>query len=329
MDDGILALTGYERPAPGEIFLAPFPLAVRTGLTLYETLSEDPAELTFANKGYLIGGGGLEGPGLKLRRNFPGTAAWFPSLRTDREGKVRVKIRAPDALTRYRLVAVAHAGLELFGSGESAFAIRKSLMLMPALGQFANVGDELIARAVIRNETGADGMVQVSLQLDATAEAGAGTEAMQSRVEVKKGEARAVDFPVRLRAMGDAEWRWSARIESGGKTYEDQVVSSLTVGSPAPLLRETYLTDLRARENDLLEGVNPQLLEGTGAVSVTVANTRLASLREGASYLLEYPYGCAEQTMSSLVPWLLTKQLSPVLPSLEKPDAEVAATIQK
>jgi uncharacterized protein YfaS (alpha-2-macroglobulin family) len=148
-------------------------------------------------------------------------------------------------------------------------------------------------------------------------------------VELKKGEARAVDFPVRLRAMGEAEWVWTARMAAGGESHEDQVVSTLTVGSPAPILRETYLTDLRARENNLLDGVNPQLLEGTGAVSVTVANTRLASLREGASQLLEYPYGCAEQTMSSLIPWLLTKQLRPVLPSLAKPDAEITATIQK
>ena len=31
--NGILALTGYERPEPAPIFDAPFSLAVRTGLT--------------------------------------------------------------------------------------------------------------------------------------------------------------------------------------------------------------------------------------------------------------------------------------------------------
>lgn len=329
VDDGILALTGYERPAPDSVFGAPFPLAIRTGLTLFDVLPEDPAELEFSNKGYLIGGGGLEGPGLKLRRNFPGTACWFPNLRTDRDGKVRVSFKVPDALTRYRLVAVAHAGTQLFGSGESAFTIRKSLMILPALGQFANVGDELIARAVIRNDSGADGVVDVSLQTDATAEPlRPGAEGTRTRIELKNGDARAVDFPVRLREMGNAEWRWSARIDAGGQTFEDRVVSALSVGSAAPVLRETYLTDLNAKENNLLAGVNPQLLEGTGAVAVTVANTRLASLRESASYLLEYPYGCAEQIMSSLIPWMLTKELRPVFPALAKPETEVESTIR-
>jgi uncharacterized protein YfaS (alpha-2-macroglobulin family) len=82
VDDGVLAITGYERPQPRAAFEAPFPLAIRTGLSLYELMPEDPADLEFANKGYLIGGGGIEGPGPKVRRDFPGTVCWFPSLRT-------------------------------------------------------------------------------------------------------------------------------------------------------------------------------------------------------------------------------------------------------
>ncbi len=330
VDDGILAITGYERPAPGPIFGAPLSLAVRTGLTLFELLPEDPAALEFANKGYLIGGGGLDGPGLKLRRDFPGTACWFPSLRTDAQGKVRVRFNAPDALTRYRLVAVAHAGAKLFGSGESSFAIRKPLLLLSALGQMANVGDELNARADVRNDSGADGAVEVALQLDATAEpAKPGADATRTRIDVKNGEARAVDFPVRLRAMGSAEWKWSAKISAGGKSLEDHVLAALTVGSAAPILRETYVAELSAPASDLLKGVNPQLTAGTGVVSVTVANTRLATLRESASHVLDYPYGCAEQTTSALIPWALLPELRPILPDLAKTDAETQAVIAK
>lgn len=327
VDDGVLALTGYKRPMPQPIFSKPLPLRVRTGLSLYRLMPEDPAALVFANKGYLIGGGGLEGPGLKLRRNFPGTAAWFPALRTDAAGKVRVRFRAPDALTRYRLVAVAHAGNDLFGSGESAFGIRKSLMVLPALGQFANVGDDLIARAVVRNESGADGVAELSLELDATAEPSQGG-ATTARVELRKGEARAVDIPVRLRNMGTAEWKWSASMALPGRTLEDHVLSTLSIGSPAPLLRETYLTELSAASNDLLKGVNPQLLEGSGSVAATISNTRLSSLRASVNWLWEYPYGCGEQTASMLIPWALFPELRAILPEIAKTDAEVAAAIQ-
>jgi uncharacterized protein YfaS (alpha-2-macroglobulin family) len=332
VDDGILALTGYDRPQPGGIFTQPFPLAIRTGISLYNLLPEDPGALEFANKGYLIGGGGLEGPGLKLRSEFPGTACWFPSLRTDAEGRVLVKFKAPDAITRYRLVAVAAAaaGITQFGSAESAFAIRKPLMLLPSLGQFANVGDQILARAVVRNDSGADSEVNVTLSLDAGAEpVKPGADALQAKLLIKHGESRAIDFPVQLKSMGVSQWKWEARMNAGGKELEDQVLSKLSVGSASPVLRETYITDLTQPSTDLLAGVNPQLIEGTGTVDVNVANTRLATLRESASQLLEYPYRCAEQTISTTIPWMLTKQLGPVIPELNKPGDEVEKTISK
>jgi alpha-2-macroglobulin len=321
IDDGVLALTGYARPAPGEIFHRPVPLFIRNGLSLYELMPEDPSDLTFENKGYLIGGGGAEGPGTKLRHDFPGTACWMPSLHTDRKGKVRARFKAPDALTRYRLVAVVHAGSEMFGSGESAFAIRKPLMVLPALGLFANVGDELKARAVIRNDTGADGVVDLTLQLDQTAESSQPTTA---KIDIKNGEGRTVDFPVKFKAVGRAQWKWSARMQSNGRSFGDEVQTSLEVGSPMLVLREIYSTDAREASNDLLAGVNPQILEGTGRAALTVANTRLASLRGSVNHLREYPYGCAEQTVSSLIPWIVLPDLRPVLPELTDGDSKKA-----
>ena len=326
VDDGVLAITGYERPQPRSVFEKSFPLGVRTGLSLYQLLPEDPADCAFSNKGYLIGGGGGDGPGPKLRRDFPGTACWFPALRTDAEGRLTVKFKAPDALTRYRLVAVAHAGANGFGSGESAVNLRKQFMIMSALGQIANVGDEIIARAVVRNETGTKGTAKVALVLDATAEPAQAP--LVATLTLDDGAAATVDFPVRLCAMGDAAWKWSASLEADGKTFEDALAAILKVGSPAPVLKETYLTDLGAPSNDLLAGVNPQLIEGDGSLSVTLSNTRLASLRQTAAALLEYPYGCAEQTVSALVPWIVAKDLAPVLPAVVNTKAATRAAIQ-
>ncbi len=325
-DDGILAITGYQRPMPESIFHAAFPLAIRTGLTLFDLLPEDPEALEFSNKGYLIGGGGDgAGPGMKVRNDFPGTAAWFPKLRTDSAGIARAKFKAPDALTRYRLVAVVHAGTTGFGSAESSFEIRQPLMILPGLGQSANVGDEITARAVIRNESGKDGSVEVSLTLDDTAEA-LTPGSLQKRIALKNGTSAAVDFPVKIIAMGDAEWSWSAQMDS----LTDHTVSRLKVGSAAPLLRETYLTEPTAgKRTDLLAGVNPQLLEGAGGVTVTLSNTRLATLRESATHLMEYPYGCAEQIVSGLIPWILLDDLKPVMPQLADSAGDANVVIQK
>lgn len=325
VDDGILSLTGYDRPQPGETFGQAFPLQVRTGLSLDELMPDDPADLDFGNKGYLIGGGGREGA-LKLRENFPGTACWLPDLTTDAEGKVQVEFTAPDALTRYRLVAVAAAGTDAFGSGESAVSIAKPLMLLPSLGQFANEGDELRARVVVRNNSGKAGEVTVSLQLSGAAELQG--EAGQT-ISLPAGEARALDFAVRFTNTGDSRWEWTARMTAGGETYTDAVVSQLPVGSPMVVLRETHLPNLPPGATDLLKDINPQLSEGRGEVSVSVANSRLAALQESATYLLEYPYGCAEQTVSALIPWIVAPEFGPLLPGLQKPEAETTRVINE
>jgi uncharacterized protein YfaS (alpha-2-macroglobulin family) len=179
---------------------------------------------------------------------------------------------------------------------------------------------------VVRSETGASGTAEVALVLDATA---APAQApLVAKLALKDGEARTVDFPVKLRAMGDAGWQWTARLEANGKVFNDALAASLKVGSPVPVLHETYLTDLSTTTSDLLAGVNPQVLEGEGAVRVTLSNTRLASLRETASELLEYPYGCAEQTVSSLVPWITMNELGPVLPDLAKSKDDVRKAIR-
>jgi uncharacterized protein YfaS (alpha-2-macroglobulin family) len=88
-----------------------------------------------------------------LRKNFVATPFWHATLRTDAEGRVRAEFKAPDSLTRYRVVAVAATKYSQFGVGESAFEINKPIMIESAMPAFANVGDKLVMRAVVHNTT--------------------------------------------------------------------------------------------------------------------------------------------------------------------------------
>jgi uncharacterized protein YfaS (alpha-2-macroglobulin family) len=156
VDEGVLALTDFETPDPHEFFYAERNLGVSSGLSLPNLMREDPAETSFHNKGYLVGGGGGRE---RIRRNFQPCAFWSGALRADANGKVEASFTAPDSLTRYRVIAVAQAGRDRFGHGETAFAVHKPLMIEPALPRFANLTDRVMARAVIHNQTGRSGEV--------------------------------------------------------------------------------------------------------------------------------------------------------------------------
>jgi uncharacterized protein YfaS (alpha-2-macroglobulin family) len=95
------------------------------------------------------------------------------------------------------------------------------------------------------------------------------------------------------------------------------------------MLREVLLSHATGdSQTNLLARANPQLLAGQGTITVNVANTRLNDLGETASQLLHYPYGCAEQTGSSLLPWIVLRDVTSLLPLLHRSTNDVEAAIR-
>jgi uncharacterized protein YfaS (alpha-2-macroglobulin family) len=322
VDEGVLSLMGYETPDPLTFFNQERALSVTTGLTLPTLMSEDPEDRAFGNKGYLIGGGGDDASDA-LRKNFVACALWSSNLRTDAEGRVESKFTAPDSLTRYRVIAVVQTARDQFGSAESAFEINKPVMLEPALPRFANVGDKLMLRGVLHNLTDTDGEVDVRVEFDPTVSNGSATQ----HVKLPARGSLAVDFPVTFAQPGQAVWKWTASFNGGGVAYRDAVQTTLNVGYPVPLLREVHLTQTNGKDVNLLAGVSPELLEGTGTVHVSLTNSRALELRESLDQVLHYPYGCVEQTTSTMLPWISMRDFRGVLPTLNKTDQEISDAV--
>jgi uncharacterized protein YfaS (alpha-2-macroglobulin family) len=313
VDDGILQLTDYGLPDPHSFFYSTRPLGVQTSISLPNLLAEDSQELTFHNKGYFGGGGGME----HVRKNFLACAFWNAALKTDALGKTGARFVAPDSLTRYRIFAVAHTSNSRFGSGQSSFEVSKPLLIEPALPRFVNITDRLIARGLIQNQTANAGEVLVTLDLDNRAKAEGAPQSLRQCVTVPANGSAVVEFPAELVDTGDATWVWKARFtDPAAGDFTDSVQSVLEVGHVVPMLREIILNHTTGSQTNLLASVNPRLLAGRGTVTVSIANTRLNDLGEAILQLLHYPYGCAEQTGSSLLPWIVLRDQQSLLPLL-------------
>jgi alpha-2-macroglobulin len=325
VDEGVLSLTGYKTPDPLAFFNLRRKLAVTTSLTLPTLLKEDTDDTDFANKGYLIGDAKGGPPALNgLRRNFLACAFWNASLRTDAQGHVHAEFNAPDSLTRYRIIAVAASRQNQFGTAESAVEINKPVMIEATLPRFGNVGDKVILRAVLHNNTDVAGEADVELQIDPTAKAAE----TKRHLSVPARASIPIDFPAEFVATGHAVWRWSARF-TGGPSGEltDALQSELDVQYPAPLVREVQTKRIETNDAELGRVTDPQILEGTGRVDINVANTRVTEIREALRHLLHYPYGCVEQTTSSMLPWLTVGDLRAAVPELNRSDAEVKEAV--
>jgi uncharacterized protein YfaS (alpha-2-macroglobulin family) len=325
------------------------PLAINNYTSYDELLPEEIAVRERGNKGFVIGGGGEENDALMaVRKNFIATPLWLATAMTDAEGKITANITAPDNLTRYRLMAVAVSGADLFGSGESAFTINKPLMVEPVIPRFARLGDETLLKAVLHNTTPNTGEVEVTLELDATAEfireerffipasikAPEDPKIWKQKVSLKANETTAVAYPVAFTKLGTAKWKWSSRTVSwSGPALSDATESTLEVTHPVPEFREVRYSRLGTEPiENLAATINPTLLEGEGVMSVGVSTSRLYEARDALEYILDYPYGCVEQSTSATIPWLALggyQSLFPELLSTEKTKAAVQKGVDR
>lgn len=343
VDEGTLAVMGYRNPDPLSTFNKPRTLRIQNGTSLGNFIPEALDDRYFGNKGFFVGGGdefGGAGGGepLKTRSDFNPTATWMPVILSGNDGNFTARFKAPDTLTRYRLIAVAHQGASRFGTGVGKAIVNKPVMLEPSPPAFAHQGDRIRPKALIQNTTDMAGSWKVSLKLDSTTTAN--TTLMTEVTIPAKGQA-SIDFDVTFAKTGTAKWTWTAEpvalqdraLSPGLKRHlTDAVESTFEVRYPMPLLREIGFTTLTKEggKSDLLDGFSPNLIAGQGHVEVTFARSRLLEAGGAMDYLLRYPYGCAEQTTSSTVPWIAAKSLRHLAPGFQKKSmSEIDAAIQK
>ena len=341
VDEGTLAVMGYANPNPLSYFNQPRALRILNGTSLGNFIPESLEDRFFGNKGFFVGGGNgyafRGGEELEARSDFSPTATWMPALLTRKDGTFTARFKAPDTLTRYRLIAVAHEGRERFGTGIGEALVNKPLMLEPSPPAFAYQGDRVRPKALIQNTTDTTGTWKISLKLDSTTTA---NTVLMTEVEIPAKGQTSLDFEVIFANTGIAKWVWTAEpVALQGRELNpalkrhlsDSVESTFEVRYPMPLLREVDFNTLTKSggKTNLLEGFSPNLLAGQGNVEVSFARSRLLEAGGAMDYLLRYPYGCAEQTTSSTVPWIAAKTLRHLAPGFQKKTpAEIEKAIQ-
>ena len=350
VDEGVLSLMSYETPEPSEFFHAAAPLAIRNHTNLGSILTEDAQARIRGNKGFVVGGGGIENEGnIPSRKNFLATALWTAVAVTDATGSIKTSFTAPDNLTRFRVMAIASEGADRFGNSEASVTINKPLMLEPALPRFARLDDELLVKAIVHNTTPQTGEVTVTLTLDDRATfitedrvfVMASLNANNSKPEgkvwtktvtLKAKETAAVSFPVKMAKVGTAKWQWQAKTAqwSDATALTDATESSFNVEHPVPANREVRYFPLagNALPDNLIKDIHPQVMEGEGTVSLQVSTSQLIEIGDALDYVLGYPYGCVEQTTSSMIPWLALGGYNELFPGKLEP-AKRKEAIQK
>lgn len=266
--------------------------------------------------------GGEGGPEIRMRQDFNPLAIFAPSLKTDARGRVEVKVKAPDNLTRYRVTAVAVAGEKRFGFGESAITARLPVMVRPSAPRFLNFGDRFELSAVVQNQT--DAPIEADVVLRA------------SNLELPGGAGRHVRAPahdrVEVRFPASASKPGTARFQLAAVSgrWSDAAEISLPVYTPATT--EAFAAYGEIDEGMMVQPIQapPDVVKDFGGLEIEMSSTQLQALTDALLYLTAYPFECSEQLASRI---LAVASLRDVLRAfraegLPKPE-EMAAAVER
>lgn len=253
----------------------------------------DDADMAFAAE-EAPGGGGNGGGAIALRTNFDALAVFASAVPTDSSGKVEVKVKVPDNLTRYRITAVAVQGGQRFGLGESTLTARKPLMVRPSAPRFLNFGDSFEFPVVLQNQT--DKAMTVEVAIRATnAEL---TKYRGLKINVPPADRVEVRFPSAAAHAGTARFQI---VGAAGKA-SDAAEISLPVWTPATT--EAFavygeIDDANAIKQPVAAPSNA--VKQFGGLEITTSSTQLQALTDAVLHLVSYPYECSEQLSSRII----------------------------
>jgi len=286
VDEAIFSLSDVLTPNIFSAFYGPRQWTVTT----YHSMN--PTRVIIDQGG--MGGGGGDGFAAAPRSDFRDTAAWFPSLRTDANGRATVTFKLPDNLTSWRLSAKAVTLNHRVGESYTNIETKKDLLIRPLLPRILTTGDQANLTAMIHNYSAADQKVRVTLNAPGLKING---EATQS-VTVGAGKVLAVGWSVIPETVNETAVTIVALAE--GKLND-----SISLPLPIQPLAVKDVQSISGKFNGAITlplPLPPDVLSEASAVTLKVSRTPASTVLDGLEYLTGFPYGCVEQTMSRAMP---------------------------
>jgi uncharacterized protein YfaS (alpha-2-macroglobulin family) len=248
----------------------------------------------FGRKAVPHGGGGGKGGGREL---FDTLLFWKARVALDANGEASVEVPINDSLTAFRIVAVANAQADLFGTGRTEVRSSQDLILLSGLPAVVREGDRFRAGFTLRNTT--DAAVKVTLG------ATAGGKALEpQQVALEAGQARDVGWDYQVPpGVSSLAWDVSASIagvpDAPASRDRLKVKQKVVVAVP---LRTTQATLFQLDRKQSVAVKPPEdALPGLGGARVQFATTLGGDMPGVRAYMNAYPYRCFEQMVSRAV----------------------------
>ncbi len=275
-----------------------------------------------------------------VRSNFADTAFWAASVTTNKEGVAEIALTMPEQLTGWKVKCWAMGLGTRVGQGEAEITTKKNLLVRLQAPRFFVQKDEVVLSANVHNYLKIDKEVEAVLEIDerlmrpvgganaqqisrnALAFGSASTDAPKSdkpdasafrlmrfskRIKVKAGGEERVDWRVSIIDEGDAVVRMSALTDE----ESDAMEMKFPVYIHGMLKTESWSGVIRPDKTTgkLTINVPKERRANQTRLEVRYSPTLAGAMVDALPYLVDYPYGCTEQTLNRFLPTVVTQRI--------------------
>jgi len=315
VDEGLLDLTGYKTPDPWSTFFAREALGVKTWDLYDYVLGAYGGTL---EKLFAVGGSDqLPDPSKQKAQRFKPVVRFLGPFTLGKNEKQKHTITLPQYIGSIRFMVVA-ASDKAFGAAEKAVPVRDPLMILATVPRVIGINEtiELPVSVFVQDP----GIKDVE-------------------ISVKPNSLLAVNgndkLNISIARIGEVDERFSLKsgtatgigiIEVTARSGNEKAIYSVEVDirNPNPLMVTSETSFIKGAQSKVFT-LQPFGAPGTGSTTIEISAMPPMNLGLRLGYLVDYPHGCIEQTVSSAFAQLLINQFVSVDP---KKKAEIESNVR-
>ena len=240
------------------------------------------------------GGGGRSG----TRELLDTLLLWNPKVQLDANGQATLTVPLNDALTSFKIVAIADASVGLFGTGSTSIRATQDLQIINGLPPLVREGDQFRAQITVRNTT--KQAMKVAITSRATL-----LNLKPQTVDIPAGDAREVAWmvtaPAQLALTRFEAILWEIEAKDTISGVHDALKIHQRIIPAVPLtVQQATLVQI---DGQYTVDVNrpADALPGRGGLKMMLQPKLAEGLPGVRDWFSNYPFACLEQKISKAI----------------------------
>ncbi|MFM9911850.1 MAG: alpha-2-macroglobulin family protein [Chitinophagaceae bacterium] len=295
VDNGVLQVSGFSTPNPYDYFYAQKALGVN---------AYDMYPLLFPELRARLSSTGGDGDLEANKRSNPMPAKrikivsyWSGIQKANGSGEANFEFDIPQFSGEVRLMAVAYKD-ESFGSSESAITVADPIVLSASLPRFLSPKDTITVPVTITNTTSKATSATAKISVTGPVQVvGNNTQT----VSINANSENRATFQV-VAAPTINVGKITVEVNSMGEKFTEEMEISIRPASPLQIETGNGVINGGGSQKIAINTAN--FIAGSTDYKLVLSKSPALELGRQLRYLIQYPYGCTEQTISVAFPQL-------------------------